>query len=150
MSYRGVMAADQSTTTAPEGTSSAWRWSNVPVPEGFLVHMGLGLGLEHWHPFPLGFRGSRPVGCALLLAGTALAVGATRAAGDVDLSHPSRLVATGPYRVSRHPMYVAWSLAYLGLTLVAATAWPVLRGAGAPGPGTTAAPSARVEDGAAT
>lgn len=90
------------------------------------MHIALGLSLEHWHQIPFRFRSSRRVGCALVLAGTALAAGATQAAGDVDLSHPSRLVTTGPYGVFRHPMYAAWSLAYLGLTLVTATAWPVL------------------------
>jgi protein-S-isoprenylcysteine O-methyltransferase Ste14 len=49
-----------------------------------------------------------------------------RAAADVDLERPDQLVDNGPYAYSRNPMYVAWTVGYVGIALVAGTAWPLL------------------------
>jgi protein-S-isoprenylcysteine O-methyltransferase Ste14 len=49
-----------------------------------------------------------------------------RAAAGVDLERPDQLVDSGPYAHSRNPMYVAWTLGYLGVALIAGTAWPLL------------------------
>jgi protein-S-isoprenylcysteine O-methyltransferase Ste14 len=49
-----------------------------------------------------------------------------RAAAGLDLERPNRLVDSGPYVFSRNPMYVAWTLGYVGVALVAGTAWPLL------------------------
>jgi protein-S-isoprenylcysteine O-methyltransferase Ste14 len=65
------------------------------------------------------------VGWPLVLLGSALAAWAVKAAGPVDLAAPERLVVLGPYRRSRNPMYVAWTLVYLGLALVLGSAWPL-------------------------
>ena len=37
----------------------------------------------------------------------------------------SALVTSGPYRISRNPMYVAFALAYTGLALLVNTWWPL-------------------------
>ena len=55
-------------------------------------------------------RGVRPLGGSLIIVGAVVAAWATRTAGPVDLERPARLVTRGPYAVSRHPMYVAWTL----------------------------------------
>jgi protein-S-isoprenylcysteine O-methyltransferase Ste14 len=49
-----------------------------------------------------------------------------RAAASVNLERPDQLVDNGPYAFSRNPMYVAWTVGYLGIALVAGTAWPLL------------------------
>jgi protein-S-isoprenylcysteine O-methyltransferase Ste14 len=49
-----------------------------------------------------------------------------RAAGRVDLERPNQLVDRGPYALSRNPMYVAWTLGYVAVALVAGTAWPLV------------------------
>jgi protein-S-isoprenylcysteine O-methyltransferase Ste14 len=48
------------------------------------------------------------------------------AAAGVDLERPNQLIDSGPYALSRNPMYVAWTVGYVGVTLVAGTAWPLL------------------------
>jgi protein-S-isoprenylcysteine O-methyltransferase Ste14 len=107
---------------------SGWRWGNVPLPETYLVGLGAGLLLQviaPWRPpWPAG--AGRAVGWPLLLAGLGLAAWAVRAAAEVLLEHPDRLVRGGPYGFSRNPMYVASAAAYLGIALVAGAAWPLL------------------------
>jgi protein-S-isoprenylcysteine O-methyltransferase Ste14 len=107
---------------------TSWRWRNVPLPEAHLIGLGAGI-LAHllfpWRLLPTAWVG-QVVGWPLLVAGAALAVWAVRSAGDVNLERPHRLVVTGPYRFSRNPMYVAWTLGYVGLGFLFNTAWPLL------------------------
>jgi protein-S-isoprenylcysteine O-methyltransferase Ste14 len=49
-----------------------------------------------------------------------------RAAAGIDLERPNQLVQSGPYAYGRNPMYVAWTLGYVGVALVAGIAWPLL------------------------
>ncbi len=102
-----------------------WRWSNVAVPEGHVALFTLGVCLERVRPWPLVFPASRTIGGGLTVAGALVVVWSTRAAGTVDLTAPTHLITSGPYRFSHHPMYVGWSLGYLGAALVAATTWPL-------------------------
>jgi protein-S-isoprenylcysteine O-methyltransferase Ste14 len=66
------------------------------------------------------------VGWPVLLAGLGLAAWAVRAAAEVRLERPDRLVRRGPYAFSRNPMYLAWAAVYAGIALVAGAAWPLL------------------------
>ena len=107
---------------------AGWRWGNVPLPETYLVGLGAGLVLQvaaPWRPpWPAG--AGRAVGWPLLLAGLGLAALAVRAAAEVRLDRPDRLVRSGPYAVSRNPMYVASTAVYVGIALVAGAVWPLL------------------------
>jgi protein-S-isoprenylcysteine O-methyltransferase Ste14 len=109
-------------------TRSGWRWGNVPLPETYLVGLGAGLLLQvaaAWRPpWPAG--AGRAVGWPVLLAGLGLAAWAVRAAAEVRLERPDRLVRRGPYAFSRNPMYLAWAAVYAGIALVAGAAWPLL------------------------
>ena len=104
-----------------------WRWNNVPVPE---AHVGLllaGAVMTVVRKRPITSRATvRHVGWPMILSGVALGTWAVRTAGHTNLEHPNRLVTSGPYAWSRHPMYVAWTLVYLGATLVANTQWPLM------------------------
>jgi protein-S-isoprenylcysteine O-methyltransferase Ste14 len=110
------------------GNASAWRWGNVPLPEAHLVGLGAGIVLQattSWRlawPAWIGHAGGWP----LLLAGLWLATWAVRATAHVDLERPNQLVLGGPYAFSRNPMYVAWTLVYVGIALAAGAAWPLL------------------------
>jgi protein-S-isoprenylcysteine O-methyltransferase Ste14 len=108
-------------------SSSSCRWSNIPLPEPHIVGL-LASGVLHLAR-PWRLPGSRQlhsgVGWPLVGAGVAISASAVRAASDVDLERPSTLISSGPYAISRNPMYVGWTLLYLGGALITRNAWMV-------------------------
>jgi protein-S-isoprenylcysteine O-methyltransferase Ste14 len=109
------------------GGGRAWRWRNLPVPEPHLAGLVVWLILHRVRPRRLG--GSTAVragGSALVVAGAAMVTWATASAGTNDLDAPDRLITEGAYAHSRNPMYVGWTLAYLGAGALADSAWPVI------------------------
>jgi protein-S-isoprenylcysteine O-methyltransferase Ste14 len=67
----------------------------------------------------------------LLAAGIALAIwfllAMQRAGTPVDPREASTaLVETGPFRYTRNPAYAAFTLTYLGLSLLAGARWPLI------------------------
>jgi protein-S-isoprenylcysteine O-methyltransferase Ste14 len=67
----------------------------------------------------------------LLVLGMALATWGRatmrRGGTNIDPREPAlALVTDGPFRFSRNPLYVAITLFYLGLTLIADALWPLL------------------------
>jgi protein-S-isoprenylcysteine O-methyltransferase Ste14 len=68
------------------------------------------------------------VGLILVVLGFALAVFSvrtfTRAGADVVPGHPATtLVTHGPYRVTRNPIYIGFTLAYFGIAILATSVW---------------------------
>jgi protein-S-isoprenylcysteine O-methyltransferase Ste14 len=104
---------------------SSWRWDNVPLPEPHMVGILASAVLHLASPWRL--PGSKRLysgaGWTLLGAGVAISASAVRAASDVDLERPSTLISSGPYAISRNPMYVGWTLLYLGGALITRNAW---------------------------
>jgi protein-S-isoprenylcysteine O-methyltransferase Ste14 len=105
----------------------AWRWGNIPIPQAHLVGLGTGILLQVVRPWSLPWPAWIGQGCGwpLIAAGLWLGAWAVRAAAGVDLERPNQLVDNGPYALSRNPMYLAWTLGYVGVVLVAGTAWPL-------------------------
>lgn len=105
--------------------AQAWRSSNVPIPEAHLALVFVGVMLSMLWPLSVGLSGPWATGAGILLivVGVTFAAWATSAAGQVVLAEPERLVTTGPYRISRHPMYVGWTLLYLGMLAIMNSAW---------------------------
>jgi protein-S-isoprenylcysteine O-methyltransferase Ste14 len=65
---------------------------------------------------------------AIVVAGCALTAWALserrrQATAGFDLERPQTLVTTGPYALSRHPMYVGWWLIHLGFGVARGSAW---------------------------
>jgi protein-S-isoprenylcysteine O-methyltransferase Ste14 len=98
------------------------------TPEPPWVAPGTGILLQVVAPWSLPWPAWVGQGCGwpLILAGLCLGAWAVRAAADVDLERPDQLVDSGPYAFGRNPMYVAWTVGYVGAALVAGTAWPLL------------------------
>ena len=108
-------------------TGRRWRAGNIPLPEPYLIGIGASLALHRNRPVRIGGDKSvRGVGGVLLVSGLAVAAWATLAAKDSELARPERLVADGPYKMSRNPMYLGWSLAYIGSALLSDSGWPLI------------------------
>ncbi|HJP71010.1 MAG TPA: methyltransferase [Candidatus Limnocylindria bacterium] len=98
---------------------------NVPIPEPHLALLAVGLVLQAARPLRLPVP-TRPAtwgaGVGVGISAAAIAW-ATRAAGEVDLAEPDRLVTTGPYGLTRHPMYEAWTSLYASIALGLRNGW---------------------------
>lgn len=108
-----------------DGREAAWRWSNVPIPEPHVAGLLVGTAihaLTPWRAFE-DHRLARPAGWGLVGIGLLIIGWAVRTIGEMDVENPAALVTTGPYAFSRHPMYVAWTVLYVGLALLLNTAW---------------------------
>jgi protein-S-isoprenylcysteine O-methyltransferase Ste14 len=76
-------------------------------------------------------RLSKPIGFVLLLVGVSICIAAVRTfrrAGTSPLlgTPTTTLVTSGPYRFSRNPIYIGYTLLYLGISFWANTLWPVV------------------------
>lgn len=106
---------------------AGWRWGNVPIPEPHLLTIGASLALQRAHAWPKPQpMGSRKEGAILAGVGIFVAGWATRSAGEVELGQSRDLVTGGAYAFSRHPMYVGWTLIYVGYGLYAESMWPLV------------------------
>jgi protein-S-isoprenylcysteine O-methyltransferase Ste14 len=107
--------------------SPSWRWNNVPLPKPHIVGILASAVLHLARPWrlPGSRRLSSGAGWTLIGAGVVISASAVRAASDVDLERTSTLVSSGPYAISRNPMYVGWTLLYVGGALITRNAWMV-------------------------
>jgi protein-S-isoprenylcysteine O-methyltransferase Ste14 len=105
-------------------------YENLPLPGGQVVGIVAIVVLDRVRPTPLpGPRGlQRAAGAAAVAAGCAMNAWALRerrrrTTGEFQLEHPQSLVTTGPYALTRHPMYVGWWLIHLGVGVMRGSAW---------------------------
>lgn len=104
-----------------------------PPPFLFIGGLAAGAGLDRLWPLPLGSRElwAEAVATVIIAAGLALMFWAifsfARARTAIIPHRPaSMLVLAGPYKLTRNPMYVGFTLVYLGATLLLNTLWPLI------------------------
>ena len=116
---------------APDTPRPATAGVIAPPPLIYGVPLIAGLVLNRWSPLPLvAGHATLPAGLLVVVLGfVALpAVLAFRKAR----THPEpwkptkALVTVGPYRFSRNPMYVGFTLCYLGIAVWQNSLWPLL------------------------
>lgn len=105
-------------------------YGNLPLPPVVVAAMALDLLLGRLRPVPIpGPRAlHRSAGAVLVLAGVglnlwALAERRRRTEGPFALERPEGVVTTGPYAITRHPMYIGWWLIRLGAGTLAGSPW---------------------------
>jgi protein-S-isoprenylcysteine O-methyltransferase Ste14 len=103
------------------------KWSNIPIPQGHVIPLAAGIALHWWRPLELwqAIWQGQVLGWTLLLLGILLALWATVTFKQMDFEKPTEVVTTGPYAFSRNPMYLAWTLIYIAITLLVNTLWLV-------------------------
>jgi protein-S-isoprenylcysteine O-methyltransferase Ste14 len=106
---------------------SLWRWNNIPLPEPHLTGIFASGVLHLTRPWRLPGSGRLYIGAGWTLLGTGVAISASavQTASNIELEQPSSLISSGPYAISRNPMYVGWTLLYLGGALITRNAWMV-------------------------
>jgi protein-S-isoprenylcysteine O-methyltransferase Ste14 len=107
----------------------------VPPPLMFLVPLMAAILVDRQSPWPI-LRGYRAVpiivGVVAITLGAALGVAAIRTFRNAKttilpaMRPTTQIVAKGPYRYTRNPMYVAMGLAYLGLSVMFNNGWALL------------------------
>jgi len=103
----------------------------APPPLIYGVPLAAGLVLNHYRPWPaLSAELARiagPVFVTLGFIGLPALLAFLRAGTHPEPWRPATaLVLTGPYRLTRNPMYLGLALLYLGISLWVNTVWPLL------------------------
>jgi protein-S-isoprenylcysteine O-methyltransferase Ste14 len=104
----------------PRGIHTNTTLTNIPIPEASLAGITVGAALEQVRRWRIG---PRAAGWPLIAAGGVVIGSALHAAGTTDLARPGQLVTTGPYALSRNPMYIGWVLVQLGVGLATGSGW---------------------------
>ena len=63
------------------------------------------------------------IGWPLIIVGIGLCAWSVIETQDMNISNPNILLTSGPYALSRNPMYVGWALIYSGISLVINSVW---------------------------
>jgi protein-S-isoprenylcysteine O-methyltransferase Ste14 len=113
--------------------SRSWRRLLVRVPPAlwFFVLLLGGWGLDRVVPLPIAFPSFAwqvwPAlalfAAAAVFAGTAIRLFAVRQTSLLPFSPPAALLSTGPFRVSRNPLYVALVATLCAFGLLLASWW---------------------------
>jgi protein-S-isoprenylcysteine O-methyltransferase Ste14 len=115
---------------AATGVSGLMR---IPVPWVFVLTYLIGVGLQLVLPIHVHSNdalrivyvtGIVSIVLGVLVAFSALGLFRKPDTTTVPFDTPSKLVTSGPYRISRNPMYVGLALIYLGVAGTQGRLWP--------------------------
>lgn len=101
-------------------------------PLVYFVPFGLLWALHRWQPWTIPGGGALTVaGLVMVLAGIALTVWSASTFSRahttiIPWEQVSAMVMTGPFQLSRNPIYLADTIAYLGGTLLIRSWWPLV------------------------
>ena len=101
------------------------RYKNIPIPETILFPILFGVILHYFFPgqvFPPHLAWTI-LAIIFLPAGLAGVLWSTLEAGKSDLADPDTLITTGPYKISRNPMYLSWYMIHLSVFLFNRSIW---------------------------
>lgn len=100
-------------------------WRNFPIPEPFVITLALGGILQYFFPvsFLPGAALWNVIGTVLIFVAAAVVTWAVIVSGDNQLRQPARLLTSGPYALSRNPLYLSWFVGSLGLALFLNSLW---------------------------
>lgn len=106
----------------------------APPPLVYLAFLAAGIALHFlWAPLPifpeswLGHAAGWPIFALASLIAIWVVRTFSRAGEDVRIEKPTKaLVSSGPFRLSRNPMYGGLSLLYLSISLILNAAWPLV------------------------
>jgi protein-S-isoprenylcysteine O-methyltransferase Ste14 len=104
----------------------------APPPLIYAVPLAVGLYLDRANPFPIMPRPLATwLGVALIVLAGVLAVSAfaqfwRKHTSPMPFKPTTAIIQSGPFRISRNPLYLSLTLLYLGIALFKNTAWPVL------------------------
>ncbi|MBT3995449.1 MAG: isoprenylcysteine carboxylmethyltransferase family protein [Chloroflexi bacterium] len=99
---------------------------NFPIPEYHLALLVIGITLNYWSKtafvFTNGIPGYLTGGIAIFIA-VSLMIWAIYVFANESTEKPGSLQTAGPYRLTRNPMYLGWSLLLLGIGLLLGSWW---------------------------
>ena len=101
------------------------KFENIPIPEAHVIGIILSVLVRLFLPariFRINWVG-HALGWPLVVTGLLLSLWAATEARDMLMVSPDRLITSGPYAFSRNPMYVGWTLIFLGLIFILNTLW---------------------------
>ena len=103
----------------------------VPPPVIYVLAFAVGLALHAVTDDHIGGRpatawlGAILIAAGLVLAGSAVAMFVRAHTTVIPHRQVSQVVTTGPFRISRNPMYTAFALITVGAALAIGTWWPL-------------------------
>jgi protein-S-isoprenylcysteine O-methyltransferase Ste14 len=103
-------------------------WKNFPIPETIIIPLLTGLAIDYFFPQKL-FQLTNPtllIAAFLFVAGLLLMFWAFFNAGKLDVSSPDTLLTSGPFALSRNPMYVSWLIIHFAAFLFFRSIWLLL------------------------
>lgn len=101
------------------------KWKNVPIPEGHLIPLIVGIVLQIRYPqnIAISYLILSIIGGTVVIAALMLVGWCVYEVNSININSPKRLITSGPYRYSRNPMYVAWSLIFFAAVLLFNSIW---------------------------